>query len=88
MMNFYQIFRKNLSYDNIKSHQKSGLHALSRKHNFGKITGRECQIDPTTFVGLERTFNTTDRRLDTIKIFLNCFSPFYVYTYLKFFSNW
>ena len=26
------------TYNNIKSHQISGLHPLSRKHNFGKIT--------------------------------------------------
>ena len=39
-MNFNEIFRKNVTHNNIKSHQKSGLHPLSRKHNIGKTTGR------------------------------------------------
>ena len=30
-MNFNEIFRKNITCDNIKSHQKSGLLPLSRK---------------------------------------------------------
>ena len=38
MMNFNEFFRKNVTYDDIKSHPKSGLQPLSRKHNFGKTT--------------------------------------------------
>ena len=38
MINFNKIFGKNVTYDKIKSHQNSGLHPLSRKHNFGKTT--------------------------------------------------
>ena len=37
--NFNEVFRKNLTYDNIKSQQKSGLQPLSRKHNFRENTG-------------------------------------------------
>ena len=35
MVNFKEIFRKNVTYGNIKSHQKLGLHPPSRKRNFG-----------------------------------------------------
>ena len=38
-MNFNEIFRKNVTCDNIVSHKKSELYPLSRKHNFGKNTG-------------------------------------------------
>ena len=37
-MNLNEIFRKNAAYDNIKSHQKSKLHPVSRIHKFGKTT--------------------------------------------------
>ena len=40
-MNFNEIFRKIVTYDNIKSHQKSGLLPLSRKKNFRK---RDCLL--------------------------------------------
>ena len=39
MMNFNEIFRKNITYVDIKSQQKLGLHPFSRKHNFGKTRG-------------------------------------------------
>ena len=39
MINFTEIFRKDVTYDNIKSHKKPGLHALSRKCISGKTTG-------------------------------------------------
>ena len=32
---FQRNFQENVNCDNIKSHKKSGLHPLSRKHNFG-----------------------------------------------------
>ena len=39
MMNFNEALKKNITFDNIKSHQRSRLHPLSRKHNFGKTKG-------------------------------------------------
>ena len=45
LRNFSDIFRKNVSYDNIKSQKKSSPHPLSRKYICGKTTG-ENQIDP------------------------------------------
>ena len=36
--NFNEILRKNVRYDNIKSHKKTGLHPPSRKYFFGNIT--------------------------------------------------
>ena len=38
MMNFNDILKKNVTYDNIKSDQKLGLRLLSRKHNFLGLT--------------------------------------------------
>ena len=35
-MKFNEIFSRYVTYDDIKSHKKSGFHPLSRKHNFGK----------------------------------------------------
>ena len=37
-MNFNEIFRTDVAYDNIKSHKKAGLHPLPRKHILEKIT--------------------------------------------------
>ena len=36
-----------MTYDNIKSHKKPGLHPLSRRYIFGKTTGglKGAQID-------------------------------------------
>ena len=36
--NFDEIFRKDVAYDNIKSHKKGGLYRLSKKYIFGKTT--------------------------------------------------
>ena len=36
---FNEIFRQNVTCDNIKSCKKAELHPLSRKHNFRKIKG-------------------------------------------------
>ena len=35
-----------MSYDNIKSHEKTGLHPLPEKYIFGKTTGGGGQTDP------------------------------------------
>ena len=32
--NFNEIFRKDVTYDNIKSHKKAGFHPLFRRYNF------------------------------------------------------
>ena len=37
--------KKDVTYDNIKSHKKTELHPLSRRYIFGKTTGKG-QIDP------------------------------------------
>ena len=43
--NFNEIFRKDVTYDDIKSHKKPRLHPLSRRYIFGKTT-EEGQINP------------------------------------------
>ena len=48
MTNFHEIFRKNITYYNIKKQQKSGLHSLSIKYNFGK-TPNIRMIPPSLF---------------------------------------
>ena len=53
MMNFNEICRKNVPHDNIKCHQKSRLHPLSRKHNFEKTNcGGEVKLTLPAFLGL------------------------------------
>ena len=39
LRNFNEIFGKNVTCDNVKSHKKAGLHLLSRKCNSGIIRG-------------------------------------------------
>ena len=39
MLNLNEILRKDVTYDNIKSHKKSGTHPLSRRYIFGKAKG-------------------------------------------------
>ena len=52
MMNFDEIFRKNVAYDNIKNHRNSGLQPFSRKQDIGKTTGWSLQTDPSAVSGL------------------------------------
>ena len=44
LRNFNEFFRKNVIYDNIKSHKKTGLHPLSRKYSYGKTTERWIKL--------------------------------------------
>ena len=46
LRNFNEIFRKNVNYDNIKSHKKSEFHPLFRRYIFGKTTGG-VKLTPT-----------------------------------------
>ena len=46
LRNFSEIFGKDVTYDNIKSHAKARPHPLLRKYIFGKSTGGKGQIDP------------------------------------------
>ena len=50
MRNLYESFRKDVTYDNIKSHKKAGLHSFSRKHIFEKTTGGGL---PQALLGLQ-----------------------------------
>ena len=36
--NFNEVFMKNVTYDNIKSHKEAEVYPLSRKYIFGKTT--------------------------------------------------
>ena len=38
LRNFNEIFRKIVTYDNVKSHKKAGFHHLFRKNMFEKTT--------------------------------------------------
>ena len=47
LRNFNEILRKDLTYDNIKSHKKPGFHPFFRGYIFRKTKGAgEGQIDP------------------------------------------
>ena len=53
LKNFNEIFRKNVSYDNIKSYKKPGLYPLVRKCSFGETTGVvKWNPPPAVFLGL------------------------------------
>ena len=41
LRNFNEIFRKDVPYDNFKSHKKPGFHPLFRRYNFQKTTEGE-----------------------------------------------
>ena len=49
LRNINEIFRRDVTYDNIKSHKRAGPHHLSEKYLFEKTTG-EGQIKG--FLGL------------------------------------
>ena len=51
MRNFNEIFRKDVTYDNIKSPKKAGLHPISEKHIFGKST-MTVKLTLPAFLGL------------------------------------
>ena len=51
MRTFNEIFRKDVAYNNNKTHKKAGFHSLSRKHIFRKNTGD--QIDLSSFLWLK-----------------------------------
>ena len=54
-------FRKDVTYDNIKSHQKKpGLHPLSRRSIFGKTAGG--QFNEMSFLSMQMSFLTTSVR--------------------------
>ena len=42
-----------MTYDNIITDKKPGLHPFYEKHIFGKPTGRD-QVDPPAFLGLSK----------------------------------
>ena len=42
--NFNKIFRKDVTYGNIKSHKKPGVHPLSRRYIFEKTIGRGVKL--------------------------------------------
>ena len=48
LRNSNETFRKDVTYYNIKSHKKAGLHTLPRRYIFGKTTGG----NPPAFSGL------------------------------------
>ena len=54
--NFNEVFRKDVTYDNIKSHKKQGF-ALSLENTFLEKPQGEGQIDPPppNYLGLNRS---------------------------------
>ena len=51
--NFNEIFRKDVTYDNIKSQNKPELYSFSKKHIFGKNKEVGGQIDLPVVLGLK-----------------------------------
>ena len=52
MRNFNELFMKNVTYGNVKSHKKVALHPLSRKYIFGKTIRGWSRFDVSVFLGL------------------------------------
>ena len=46
-----EIFRKVVTYDNIKSHKKPGLHPVPKRYLFEKTTGGGSNCSPQPFKG-------------------------------------
>ena len=56
MKNFNEVFRKYVTYDNIKSHKKQGFHPLFRRNIYRKVTeGVKVTLPAPTFLGLKYT---------------------------------
>ena len=53
-MNFNAIFKKKLTFDNIKGRKKSGLHPLSRKQISEEPQGRVKLTHPTNLLRLNK----------------------------------
>ena len=49
LSNVNKIFRKYMTYDNIKCYKKLGFHSLSRRHIFRKTTGGSQVAPPSLF---------------------------------------
>ena len=59
LTNFSEVFRKDVTYGNIKSREKSGFHPLFRRYTFGKATnGGGSQINPTNLFRVKRLYLT------------------------------
>ena len=72
MTNFNEVFRKDVPYDNFKSHEKIGFHTLLRSYNFRKTTGG-CQIDPSpTVLGLNEIISNDKKVFAKFQSF-SCF---------------
>ena len=56
MNNFNEVFRKYVTYDNIKSHKKQGFHPLFRRNIYRKVTeGVKVTLPAPIFLGLKYT---------------------------------
>ena len=73
LRNFIEIFRKDfrkdVTYDNIKSHKKPGLHLFSEKKHFWKNHRRGGQIVPPAILGLI-LFNKTEYTINDNDVFV------------------
>ena len=49
LRNFKEIFRKDIAYNDIKSHKKSGFLLLFRRYIFGKPAVLEVKLIPQPF---------------------------------------
>ena len=92
MSNFSKIFR-NVTYDNIKSHKKAGLHTFYRKYIFRKTSGG-VKLTPNLMKLTENSFfqlvicifakqDNNDQWLSKI----TCFYKLFIFTSIKFISR-
>ena len=66
MKNFNEIFGKEVTYDNIKSHKKVGSHPHFRRQISGKTTRVGSGVPPA-FLGLMHKVNLTDVHISNLR---------------------
>ena len=68
LRNFNEICRKDVNYDNIKSHKKPGFHPLFRRNIFRKTTGEVKLISSPAVLGLTLLYTCGEKCLQEKKL--------------------
>lgn len=77
-------FKKNVTYDTIKTHKKPGLQTFSEKKKFGKTrVGSNWPPNPSTFLGLSKKIEKNLKRQLILKMVHNYYSRSYPQVLIK-----
>ena len=77
LKNFNEIFREDVTYNNIKSHKKTELHPLFRRYSFGKTTGDSIEPSPPVFLELKKnkSLKTSNNSRNNYMLGVNNINP-------------